>query len=134
MLPISLEEASHEGFEFPYSDVPGRLCSEGVSEPADELEASLGDSEAVVDEGGWSSAGLWGCGKRGPSPVSHSPHRLDDDETILVSIKPGEVQSMMADRWRVRRDRSHSGRSAAVGGGVAVGLANGDGFQDDPLG
>ena len=33
--------------------------------------------------------GLWSCGKRGPYPVSHSPHRLDDDETIIVSTKPG---------------------------------------------
>ena len=35
-----------------------------------------------VSEIGVGGAGLWSCGKRGPYPVSHSPHRLYDDEPL----------------------------------------------------
>ena len=35
-------------------------------------------------------AGLWSCGKRGPCPFSHSLHRLYDDDSTLVSTKPGQ--------------------------------------------
>jgi hypothetical protein len=30
--------------------------------------------------------------RRAPVLVLHSPHRLDDDESIMVSTKPGQVQ------------------------------------------
>jgi len=33
--------------------------------------------------------GLWSCGKRGPFPLSHSLHRLDDDESHQLSTLPG---------------------------------------------
>jgi hypothetical protein len=36
---------------------------------------------------------LWSYGKRGPYPVYHSPHRLDDDELTSVYGKPGQVHS-----------------------------------------
>lgn len=30
------------------------------------------------------ATGLWSCGKRGPSPVSHSLHSLDDDDPTII--------------------------------------------------
>jgi len=60
-------------------------------------------------------AGLWGCGKRGPFPVSHSPHRLDDDESIIVSTEPGQVQvkAFAIERVLIAYDRDEAGDRAA---------------------